>query len=61
MVESSYNNDYYEEEENKKSIIEKLKISFGAISFTFSLIIFFSLVSYFFTGEADQSLIYEWE
>ena len=57
MVESSYNNDYYEEEENKKSIIEKLKISFGAISFTFSLIIFFSLVSYFFTGEADQSLI----
>ena len=57
MVESSYNKDYYEEEESKKSIIEKFKISLGAISLALSIIIFLSLLSYFFTGNADQSLI----
>tara|TARA_B100001057_G_scaffold9844_3_gene9292 strand:- start:20582 stop:22945 length:2364 start_codon:yes stop_codon:yes gene_type:complete len=57
MVESSYNKDYYEEEDSKKSIIEKFKISLGAISLALSIIIFLSLLSYFFTGNADQSLI----
>ena len=57
MVESSYNKDYYEEEESKKSIIEKFKISLGAISLALSIIIFLSLLSYFFTGNSDQSLI----
>ena len=57
MVESSFNKDYYEQEESKKSIIEKFKISLGAISLALSIIIFLSLLSYFFTGNADQSLI----
>ena len=57
MVESSYNKDYYEEEESKKSIIEKFKISLGAISLALSIIIFLSLLSYFFTGNSDQSLM----
>ena len=57
MVDSSYNNDYYENEGSKNSIIEKIKISIGAVSLTFSFIISLSLFSYFFTGEADQSLI----
>ena len=42
MVESSFNNDYYEDDGGKKSIIEKIKVSIGAISLTFSIIIFLS-------------------
>ena len=57
MVDSSYNNDYYEEEGSKNSIIKKIKISLGAICLTLSFIILLSLLSYFFTGKADQSLI----
>ena len=57
MVDSSYNNDYYEEEGGKNSIIKKIKISLGAICLTLSFIILLSLLSYFFTGKADQSLI----
>ena len=40
MVESSFNNDYYEDEDDKKSTIEKVKVSLGAISLTFSVLIF---------------------
>ena len=57
MVESSFNNDYYEDDGDKKSIIEKIKVSIGAISLTFSIIIFLSLLSYLFTGAKDYSLI----
>ena len=57
MVESSFNNDYYENDKGKKSNIEKIKVSFGAISLTFSILILLSLISYFFTGNLDQSLI----
>ena len=57
MVDSSYNNDYYEEEGGKNSIIKKIKISLGAICLTLSFIILLSLLSYLFTGKADQSLI----
>ena len=57
MIKSSFNNDYYEEDGNQSSLLEKLKISFGAISLAASLIIFFSLLSYIFTGESDQSII----
>ena len=57
MVESSFNNDYYEDDGGKKSIIEKIKVSIGAISLTFSIIIFLSLLSYLFTGAKDYSLI----
>jgi len=57
MVDSSFNNDYYEDEGDKKSTIEKVKVSFGAISLTFSVLIFLSLISYLFTGHLDQSLI----
>lgn len=57
MVESSFNNDYYENDKGKKSTIEKIKVSFGAISLTFSILILLSLISYLFTGNLDQSLI----
>ena len=57
MVDSSFNNDYYEDEGDKKSTVEKVKISLGAISLTFSVLIFLSLTSYLFTGHLDQSLI----
>jgi len=57
MVESSFNNDYYEDDGSKKTTIEKIKVSIGAIFLTFSILIFLSLTSYFFTGNLDQSLI----
>ena len=57
MVDSSFNSDYYEDDENKKSLLGKFKLIFGASSLVFSVIIFFSLLSYFFTGFDDQSLI----
>ena len=57
MVNSSFNSDYYEDDENKKSLLGKFKLIFGASSLVFSFIIFFSLLSYFFTGFDDQSLI----
>ncbi|PDH40549.1 MAG: cell division protein FtsK [Rhodothermaeota bacterium MED-G19] len=57
MVESSYNNDYYEDEGGKKPFIEKIKVAAGAISLSLTVIIFFSLLSYFITGTDDQSLI----
>ena len=57
MVESSFNSDYYEDDENKKSFLSKIKLVIGATSLVFSFIIFFSLLSYFFTGFDDQSLI----
>ena len=57
MVDSSFNNDYYEDEGDKKSTVEKVKVSLGAISLTFSILIFLSLTSYLFTGHLDQSLI----
>ena len=57
MIESSYNNDYYEDEGVKKPFIEKIKVAAGAISLSLTVIIFFSLLSYFITGEDDQSLI----
>ena len=57
MVDSSFNNDYYEDEGNKKSTVEKVKVSLGATSLTFSVLIFLSLTSYLFTGHLDQSLI----
>ena len=57
MVDSSFNNDYYEDEGDKKSTIEKVKVSVGAISLTFPVLIFLSLTSYLFTGHLDQSLI----
>ncbi len=57
MVESSFNNDYYEDGSGNKSTIEKIKVSIGAISLTLSIIIFLSLLSYLFTGTLDQSLI----
>ena len=57
MVNSSFNSDYYEDDENKKSLLGKFKLIFGASSLVFSVIIFFSLLSYFFTGFDDQSLI----
>ena len=56
-VDSSFNSDYYEDDENKKSLLGKFKLIFGASSLVFSVIIFFSLLSYFFTGFDDQSLI----
>ena len=57
MVESSFNSDYYEDEGEKKPFIEKIKVATGAISLALTIIIFFSLLSYFFTGSDDQSLI----
>ena len=57
MVESSFNSDYYEDEGEKKPFIEKIKVATGAISLALTIIIFFSLLSYFFTGNDDQSLI----
>jgi S-DNA-T family DNA segregation ATPase FtsK/SpoIIIE len=57
MVESSFNSDYYEDEGEKKPFIEKIKVASGAISLALTIIIFFSLLSYFFTGNDDQSLI----
>ena len=57
MVDSSFNSDYYEDDENKKSLLGKFKLIFGASSLVSSVIIFFSLLSYFFTGFDDQSLI----
>ena len=57
MIESSYNNDYYEDEGVKKPFIEKIKVAAGAISLSLTVIIFFSLLSYFITGTDDQSLI----
>jgi len=57
MVESSYNTDYYEGEEVKKPFFDKFKLALGGISLSLSIIIFFSLLSYFFTGSSDHSLI----
>ena len=57
MVESSYNTDYYEDEEVKKPFFDKFKLALGGISLSLSIIIFFSLLSYFSTGSADHSLI----
>jgi S-DNA-T family DNA segregation ATPase FtsK/SpoIIIE len=57
MVESSFNSDYYEDDENKKSFFSKIKLVIGATSLVFSFIILFSLISYFFTGFDDQDLI----
>ena len=57
MVESSYNTDYYEDEEVKKPFFDKFKLALGGISLSLSIIIFFSLLSYFFTGSSDHSLI----
>ena len=58
MVESSYNTDYYGEEDNKKpSFINKIKLASGGLSLVASIIILLSLVSYLFTGFDDQSLI----
>ena len=57
MVESSFNSDYYEDEGEKKPFIEKIKVATGAVSLALTIIIFFSLLSYFFTGSDDQSLI----
>jgi len=57
MVESSYNTDYYENEEVKKPFFDKFKLALGGISLSLSIIIFFSLLSYFFTGSSDHSLI----
>jgi S-DNA-T family DNA segregation ATPase FtsK/SpoIIIE len=57
MVESSFNSDYYEDDENKKSFLSKIKLVIGATSLVFSFIILFSLISYFFTGFDDQDLI----
>ena len=57
MVDSSFNTDYYEEEDNKKSFLDKLKLAVGGITFALSIIIFFSLTSYIFTGQEDQSLV----
>ena len=57
MVESSFNSDYYEDEGKKKPFIEKIKVATGAIGLALTIIIFFSLLSYFFTGSDDQSLI----
>ena len=42
MVDSSFNSDYYEDDENKKSLLGKFKLIFGASSLVFSVIIFFS-------------------
>ncbi|GIS31816.1 MAG: hypothetical protein Ct9H90mP3_6120 [Flammeovirgaceae bacterium] len=41
----------------KNQLLKKVKVSLGAISFTFSVLIFLSLTSYLFTGHLDQSLI----
>jgi len=57
MVESSYNTDYYENEEVKKPFFDKFKLALGGISLSLSIIIFFSLLSYFSTGSSDHSLI----
>ena len=58
MVESSYNTDYYGDEDNKKpSFINKIKLAFGGLSLVISIIILLSLVSYLFTGFDDHSLI----
>ena len=58
MVESSYNTDYYGDEDNKKpSFINKIKLAFGGLSLVAAIIILLSLVSYLFTGFDDQSLI----
>ena len=58
MVESSYNTDYYEDENKiKPSFIKKLKLAFGGLSLATSIFIFLSLVSYLFTGFDDYSLI----
>ena len=58
MVKSSYNTDYYGEEDNKNpSFINKIKLASGGLSLVVSIIILLSLVSYLFTGFDDQSLI----
>ena len=58
MVESSYNTDYYGDEDNKKpSFINKIKLAFGGLGLVTSIIILLSLVSYLFTGFDDHSLI----
>ena len=57
MVDSSFNTDYYEDEDNKKSFLDKLKLAVGGITFALSIITFFSLTSYIFTGQEDQSLV----
>ena len=56
MVDSSFNTDYYEDEDDKKSFLDKTKLAVGGITFALSIIIFFSLTSYIFTGQEDQSL-----
>ena len=57
MVDSSFNTDYYEDEDNKKSFLDKIKLALGGVTFALSIIIFFSLTSYIFTGQEDQSLV----
>ena len=58
MVESSFNTDYYEDENNiKPSFIKKIKLAIGGFSLVTSIFIFLSLVSYLFTGFDDYSLI----
>ena len=57
MVDSSFNTDYYEDEDDKKSFLDKIKLAVGGITFALSIIIFFSLTSYIFTGQEDQSLV----
>ena len=58
MVESSFNTDYYEDENNgKPSFIKKFKLAIGGFSLATSIFIFSSLFSYLFTGFDDFSLI----
>ena len=47
MVDSSFNSDYYEDDENKKSLLGKFKLIFEVSSLVFSVIIF-SLIILFF-------------
>ena len=41
MVDSSFNTDYYEDEDDKKSFLDKIKLAVGGITFALSIIIFF--------------------
>ena len=42
-ADSSFNSDYYEDDENKKSLLGKFKLIFGASSLVFLCHNFFSL------------------